>query len=149
MEAEEALPAEAEAEEAFPVEEEAEEAFPVEEEEAAGSPAEPRPRRSIDAGDAVEARWRGGDRWYPGLVVRRAGDALDVRYDDGDEERGVPRPLARPLAPRRGGARAAAPSAAPSPPRRGDARATTLRISGGASLRFGSPRDSACGPAVL
>ncbi|KAK7232726.1 hypothetical protein SO694_00037047 [Aureococcus anophagefferens] len=48
---------------------------------------------------AVEAKWRGGERWWPGRVafVREDG-AFDVKYDDGEEEERVPAYFVRPLA---------------------------------------------------
>merc|ERR1719230_1339396 len=41
-------------------------------------------------GDKIEAKYRGGSRWFSGEVVReRADGSYDVRYDDGDSESGV------------------------------------------------------------
>ena len=52
-------------------------------------------------GDAIEARCRGGP-WYPGRVAFvHASGAIDVSYDDGDEETRVKRSFVRPLARRR------------------------------------------------
>ena len=35
----------------------------------------------------VEARWRGGMRWYPGVIAKTNTDGTyDVLYDDGDTE---------------------------------------------------------------
>merc|ERR1719230_2107655 len=40
--------------------------------------------------DKIEAKYRGGSRWFSGEVVReRADGSYDVRYDDGDSESGV------------------------------------------------------------
>ena len=46
---------------------------------------------AFSAGNRVNARYRGGDRWYPGVIARR--DERDgtyaIDYDDGDYEEGV------------------------------------------------------------
>ena len=48
---------------------------------------------------AVEAKWRGGERWWPGRVAFVHEDgAFDVKYDDGEEEERVPAYFVRPLA---------------------------------------------------
>merc|ERR1719487_24294 len=45
---------------------------------------------SFKRGDHIEARYRGGRRWLPGRVFRDNRDGTyDIRYDDGDEEKGV------------------------------------------------------------
>lgn len=55
---------------------------------------------SVDAafhvGDAIEARYKRGTRWYPG-VVRKANlnGTFDILYKDGDAESGVPMELIR------------------------------------------------------
>jgi hypothetical protein len=41
---------------------------------------------SVEAGMHVEARWRGGDDYFPGIIDRLQGERLFIRYDDGDEE---------------------------------------------------------------
>ena len=54
--------------------------------------------QTIAVGDLVEARYKGGE-WYPGRVTEVANkDAYVVHYDDGDNEKDVPRDLIR-LAP--------------------------------------------------
>ena len=59
-------------------------------------------------GDQVEARWKGGERYYPALVlVARVDGSVDLRYTDDDTESRVPPMLLRPLARRRGRARRA------------------------------------------
>lgn len=40
----------------------------------------------LDDGARVYGRWQGGGQYHPGLVTSRVGDALHIRYDDGDEE---------------------------------------------------------------
>ena len=45
--------------------------------------------------DTVEARWRGGDKWYAGLIDRIHDDSYDVVYNDGDREEKVPKDLIR------------------------------------------------------
>ena len=96
---------------------------------------------TIARGARVEARWRGGDAWYPGAVVAiqrwefagaavgattarldDAGVTFDVDYDDGAVEREVPARLVRPprlLDPRPDPRRRACAVAddAPEPPR--------------------------------
>ena len=48
---------------------------------------------------AVEAKWHGGERWWPGRVAFVHEDgAFDVKYDDGEEEERVPAYFVRPLA---------------------------------------------------
>jgi hypothetical protein len=57
----------------------------------------------IEVGTKVEARWQGGDEWFPGVVVSVKHDAqrhelFDVVFDDGDSEDGLPQASVRPLA---------------------------------------------------
>ena len=69
-------------------------------------PSDNGPRYQV--GDQVEARWKGGERYYPALVlVARVDGSVDLRYTDGDTESRVPPMLLRPLARRRGRARRA------------------------------------------
>ena len=67
----------------------------------------------------VEARFRGGDVFYPALVIAaRNGGTVDLKYTDGDFEERVPLDLVRPLAPRQRSvpdAPAAAPKSKPKP----------------------------------
>ena len=55
------------------------------------------------AGDAVEARFGGGEGWFRGEVTRVRGDGhrttYDVLYADGDSEQRVAAELVRPSAP--------------------------------------------------
>ena len=53
-------------------------------------------RAELREGDEIEAKYRGGQMWYPGLIrtVNRDG-TYDVRYKDGDSERSVDRGLIR------------------------------------------------------
>ncbi len=45
----------------------------------------------------VEAKWRGGSKYYPALVLASTGTTVDLKYvDDSDEEDGVPVELVRP-----------------------------------------------------
>ena len=75
-------------------EEAGEEMEEEEEDTAAAAAAAPR----LGVNDRVQARWKRGSRWYDAVVVAesRSGAAVDVRYDDGAEEKGVPRELVRP-----------------------------------------------------
>jgi hypothetical protein len=41
---------------------------------------------SVQAGMRVEARWRGGDDYFLGIVDQLQGERLHIRYDDGDHE---------------------------------------------------------------
>ena len=65
----------------------------------------------------VEARFQGGDVFYPALVVavRDGGRTLDLKYTDGDSEERVPLDFVRPLAARQRSAPAAAVPDAPAP----------------------------------
>ncbi|CAH0366431.1 unnamed protein product [Pelagomonas calceolata] len=68
----------------------------------------------------VEARFRGGDVFYPALVlvVRDGGKTFDLKYTDGDFEERVPVHLVRPLARRRRTPASAPAPAPPAPPAR-------------------------------
>ena len=45
---------------------------------------------SLQEGDAVEARYRGGSKWYPGKIARERRDGtFDIAYDDGEREDAV------------------------------------------------------------
>ncbi|KAH8048606.1 hypothetical protein JL722_12424 [Aureococcus anophagefferens] len=46
--------------------------------------------RGFAEGVAVDARWRGRKAWYGGTVAAVRGNVIDVRYDDGEFEEGVP-----------------------------------------------------------
>ena len=46
----------------------------------------------------VEARWHGGARFYPALVVATGEATVDLKYCDGEEEAGAPLAWVRPLA---------------------------------------------------
>ena len=82
------------------------------------SPPPPAEAPRYQVGDQVEARWKGGERYYPALVlVARVDGSVDIRYTDGDTESRVPPTLLRPLSRRRGRARRApSPRRAPTPP---------------------------------
>jgi hypothetical protein len=41
---------------------------------------------SLEAGDKVLARWKGGPEYYPGEVASCRGEVIQVNYEDGDEE---------------------------------------------------------------
>ena len=45
-------------------------------------------RPEFAVGARVEARFEGGDKWYPGKFSRAARVVCDIRYEDGDEEDG-------------------------------------------------------------
>ena len=79
-------------------------------------PALPAPAEGprYQVGDQVEARWKGGERYYPALVlVARVDGSVDLRYTDDDTESRVHPSLLRPLSRRRGRARRAPPPPAP------------------------------------
>lgn len=40
----------------------------------------------LEAGDRVQARWRGGPNYYPGVIAGRDGDQILVQYEDGQQE---------------------------------------------------------------
>ena len=49
------------------------------------------PADSFEIGDRVEARYKGGSRYFAGRITSRSIDGTYyVRYDDGDEERDIP-----------------------------------------------------------
>jgi PUB domain/EF-hand domain pair/Histone methyltransferase Tudor domain 1 len=49
-------------------------------------------------GDAIEARYRGRERWYAGVVRRVNRDGTyDINYNDGEREVGIAAELVRPL----------------------------------------------------
>lgn len=53
-------------------------------------------RRKIGVGDKVEGRYKGGHRWYPGVVQAiHCNGTYDIRYNDGDTEREVAHSLVR------------------------------------------------------
>lgn len=41
---------------------------------------------NIGTGSRVYCRWRGGPQYYPGSITAINGNAIDVSYDDGDQE---------------------------------------------------------------
>lgn len=41
---------------------------------------------SFQERDRIECRWRGGNEYFPGEIVRRHGEVINVHFDDGDEE---------------------------------------------------------------
>ena len=50
----------------------------------------------IAVGDEVEARFRGNNKWYPGVVEKENLDGtFDIMYDDGDLDRSVKRSFVR------------------------------------------------------
>lgn len=40
----------------------------------------------VTVGSRVFGRWRGGNLYYPGVVVQQSGENIYIQYDDGDEE---------------------------------------------------------------
>ena len=52
---------------------------------------------SYRVGDKIEGNYRGAGKWYPGRVVdiNPRGGAVDIKYDDGEEEKGVVPSLVR------------------------------------------------------
>lgn len=48
-------------------------------------PAKVRPP-SLEVGDRLSCRWKGGPEFFPGKVAARDGEVLHIQYDDGDEE---------------------------------------------------------------
>ncbi|KAK7247647.1 hypothetical protein SO694_00125033 [Aureococcus anophagefferens] len=69
-------------------------------------------------GGAIEARYRGKSKWYPGKIGRDNGDGTyDIDYDDGEQEKGVEEALIRggaskPSKPSAGGSGGAFPKGA-------------------------------------
>jgi len=60
--------------------------------------------QSFAAGAAVEARYRGRDKWYPGVVARvRSDGSCNIDYDDGEKELSVAPELIRAVGGSRGG----------------------------------------------
>ncbi|GMI29033.1 hypothetical protein TeGR_g2542, partial [Tetraparma gracilis] len=52
----------------------------------------------LSKGDKVEARYRGGAKFYPGKIARVNGDGtFDINYDDGDKEEDVKERLIKSL----------------------------------------------------
>ena len=41
---------------------------------------------AVNSGNRVHCRWKGGNIYFPGAVVRSEGAAIHVDYDDGDKE---------------------------------------------------------------
>lgn len=41
---------------------------------------------SIGAGKRVFCRWKGGDKYYGGVVSSATGGCIHINYDDGDKE---------------------------------------------------------------
>ena len=53
---------------------------------------------SFKRGDKVEARYRGGAKFYPGVIKRdNRDDTYDIDYDDGEKEQGVKKRLINKL----------------------------------------------------
>ena len=48
-------------------------------------------------GSRVEARHKRGDQWYKGTIATNRAWGVDIQYDDGDRERGVPLAFVRRL----------------------------------------------------
>jgi hypothetical protein len=54
----------------------------------------------LQVGDAIEARFGGGENYYPGEISKvNVGGTYDVTYHDGDAEAGLDRHLIRRLTP--------------------------------------------------
>lgn len=64
----------------------------------------------LRVGQRIEARYQRRQRWYPGKLTKVANGAVDIAYDDGDREYGLPIMYVKA----EGGAEA---SAGPKPPR--------------------------------
>ena len=68
---------------------------------------EPEGAEPLRMGQKVEAAYRGGSRYFPGVISRaRPGNMYDIDYDDGEKEQRVAASLIRPVGGMRGGARA-------------------------------------------
>ena len=54
---------------------------------------------ALQVGDLIQARFNGKAQWYNGKVkrVRKEGKLYDIKYDDGDSERGVKKNMVRSL----------------------------------------------------
>ncbi|CAM9512868.1 unnamed protein product, partial [Phaeothamnion confervicola] len=98
-----------------------------------------RDRDRFTVGDAVEARYKGGARWFAGKVQRCNLDGtFDIRYDDGDQEKAVDAAAVRCLP-------GTAVAAAAGPRRLGDGRDGDRRNS---SQKFGDGGGLVAGDAV-
>ena len=54
--------------------------------------------QQLHEGKQVEAKYRGGDKFYPGRIARANSDGTyDIAYDDGDSENGVKFEQLRPV----------------------------------------------------
>jgi cytidine deaminase len=77
--------------------------------------------QTLLAGDKVEARYKGRERYYSGVIKRTNRDgSYDIDYNDGERELAVPANLVRPLNT------SAAAAAAARSPSRGAARADSI-----------------------
>lgn len=43
-------------------------------------------RFDLKTGQAIESRWKGGQRFFPGKIAKLEGDRVFIKYDDGEEE---------------------------------------------------------------
>jgi hypothetical protein len=53
---------------------------------------------SLNIGDAVDCRWKGGETFYPGRIAELVGQRVFIHYDDGEKEWTNIRLLRLPLA---------------------------------------------------
>jgi hypothetical protein len=44
------------------------------------------PAGGMMEGSAVSCRWKNGNTWYPGVIVRKTGHNVFIHYSDGDKE---------------------------------------------------------------
>lgn len=103
---------------------------------------EPADTPLYEVGDQVEARWRGGAKYYAALVlVVRVDGSCDLQYTDGDFESRVDSSLLRPLARRR---RAAGPVSRRVAP----VRAPVLRRAPPAPVAEAEPSDTESEPSA-
>lgn len=40
----------------------------------------------LDEGEVVQGRWQAGGEYFPGKIVRKSGEVVEIHYDDGDDE---------------------------------------------------------------
>lgn len=44
------------------------------------------PSGSLMQGSLVLCNWKGGGKWYPGVIAEKTGSAVFIKYNDGDQE---------------------------------------------------------------
>ena len=73
-------------------------ALPLEVSSSQGESKEAEPSVQYRMGQKVEAKWKKGAKFYPGRIMSvNANGSLDIKYDDGEEEKGVLPIYVKPL----------------------------------------------------